>query len=78
MDFITLLVENKYSVNHCKSCISSKVPLTYKYMCHIHLEGIGNERALPLSPLQNYKLKRFSSLIASSGFLISILGWVFF
>lgn len=62
MDFITLLVENKYSVNHCKSCISSKVPLTYKRMCHVCLEGIGNERAGLLSPLQNYKLGNFLPL----------------
>lgn len=54
MDFITLLVENKYSVNHGKSCISSKVLLTYKYTCHTHLGGTGNERALPLSHLPNY------------------------
>lgn len=62
MSFITLLVENKYSVNHCKSCISSKVPLTYKYMCHIHLERAGKERALALSPLQNYKPIHFLPL----------------
>lgn len=51
VDFVTQLVENKNSVNHCKICISSKVPLTYKYMCHVHSEGIGNEGVLLLSPL---------------------------
>lgn len=56
VDFLSMLVENKYSVNHCKSCISSKVLLTYEYTCHIHLGGTGNERALPLSHLQNYNL----------------------
>lgn len=75
--FVTQLVENKNSVNHCEICISSKVPLTYKYMCHIHSEGIGNEGVLSLSPPQHYKLGNFLPFTDSSGFyfLISILGW---
>lgn len=82
VDFITLLLENKYSVNHCKSWISSKVPLTYQCMCHIHLEGIGNEGALLLSPLQSYKLWDFLPLELAVAlwflFWVWVLGFFFF